>query len=82
MDRRHFLKGRFNDDLVAIMAYFKAHVLNYHVSVVNGVDPTQFGFPLTKNRLLILGIRADQGSGLVLEQNLAVLIGQPMEIEH
>ena len=69
--------GEGHGDLGVIMAYFRDQVQNYRVSVVNGVDPMQFGFPPTKNRLLILGIRADQGSGLVLEQNLAALIGEP-----
>ena len=69
-------------DLGAMMAYFRTHLPNYHVSVVHGIDSTHFGFPTAKNRLLILGIRADQGSGRVLEQNLAALIGEPMEILH
>ena len=69
-------------DLGAIIAYFKTHLPNYHVSVVHGIDSTHFGFPQAKNRLLILGIRADQGSGRVLEQNLADLIAEPIEITH
>ena len=71
-----------HDGLGAIIAYFKTHLPNYHVSVVHGFDSTHFGFPTSKNRLLILGIRADQGSGRVLEQNVAALIGEPMEITH
>ena len=75
-------RGQEHGDLGAIMGYFNAHVPNYHVSVVNGIDPTHFGFPQAKNRLLILGIRTDQGSGHVLEQNLAALIAEPMPITH
>ena len=47
--------------------------------MVNGIDSTHFGSPEAKNRLLILGIKAGQGNGNVLEQNLAALVGEPME---